>query len=247
MELDSKRSLLSKVTVDITFMVSIMLALGYATSYVYKIGYYNYFNVPLEFIDVKQSDLTPTLIVIITFLFLLWWKSNDFIYLKGDKTEKEINDLFKVNVLQDLKYSLFILPAIFVVMYVLMDMHFWISMISIFLIPILSILVSCAFTFLKNKYLFIFVLVISILGVSNFLGHHKAKISNVNYILQIKNKTDYIMIGIYKDKYIIAPIDLKNGIVSPSYQFVEIKSTTDNTVELHKKYTGELTVKKFAD
>ncbi|WP_144647263.1 hypothetical protein [Priestia megaterium] len=98
------------------------------------------------------------------------------------------------------------------------------------------------------------------MGWAYFLGVSEAQESETHYIITTKKtgsteetqkvkkneKTQtYILVKIYKDQYIVAPVKLKKKIIIPSYQIIDIKSSKDDKIKLEQVDTGKLKINEI--
>ena len=63
-------------------------------------------------------------------------------------------------------------------------------------------------------------------------------------IMESTNDQNFVVINTYKDKFIIAPVNLEKKEITPKFQFIDMKSDKDNKVEFTLVNTGKLKVKK---
>ena len=53
------------------------------------------------------------------------------------------------------------------------------------------------------------------------------------------------MIKVYKDQFIVAPVNFKKKIIIPSYQIIDIKSNKDDKTKLEQVDTGKLKINEI--
>ncbi|MBT2280915.1 hypothetical protein [Priestia megaterium] len=136
-----------------------------------------------------------------------------------------------------------------------------VEIISRKLIPFIVILFLVLILLSKKiQPLLISVTLILSLGWAYFLGVSEAQESETHYIITMKKNESieetqkleknekaqtYILVKVYKDQFIIAPVNFKKKITIPNYQIIDIKSNKDDKIKLKEVDTGKLKVNEI--
>jgi hypothetical protein len=80
-----------------------------------------------------------------------------------------------------------------------------------------------------NPYILISIIFIALLLVAGYIGNYSAS-GKEKYQVISQEGALYVAVYHYNDSLIIAPVDVKEGIMSPNYQLIEINSIKDTEI-----------------
>jgi hypothetical protein len=221
---------------DVPVWLSIATVVGYGLYYIKAVTFNMYYRLPVNFIELKIENLASVIVFVVLAMSILLslpelskFTIENSTYLNSRK--------------QTIKKLLGILLAILMLTISTLYLFNVIGQLPVILILIfIGILLR-----FDNMPPFLVILFFIIVG--GFLSIKAGEYSSAekeNYlIMEVKNGEDYAVIKTYKDMFIVAPVDLKKGIITPKFQFIDMKSEKDNEFELVLMETGQLKVKSI--
>ncbi|MGG0592569.1 hypothetical protein ABEY80_22390 [Priestia megaterium] len=255
-------------TIDLAFILTIITIMGYALCYCYSLGQNDYYGLPYSFVELDIKGLAATALKLPYSLVLLFVAIP---YLRRVKEQEEkkryeerkSREKKRLNKKKN-KQMIFTYSAMgLVLLYVCKVIINWdainlVEIISRKIIPFIAILFLVLILLSKKiQPLLISVTLILSLGWAYFLGISEAQELETHYIITMKKNESmeetqkleknekaqiYILVKIYKDQFIIAPVDFKKKIIIPNYQIIDIKSNKDDKIKLEEVDTGKLKV-----
>lgn len=230
-------------TIDLAFLGTVIIGIGYATSFAYSVGNYSYYKVPVNLIELKQSSLPFVIVSLLIFGYIIVWHVSN---LTGDyKTQEERKQNLKKDVVLNAILIFGSAPFLFMFLLGFIGNSVGLTALVSFGYPILAFITQYIIVF--KKYIYLLPVLFVVLICSYILGYNMAQEKPNYYIFEDEDNKMHVMLGTYNNNYIIAPVDLNKKSILPRYQLIEMKSSKDSKVELYKKKTGKLTVKKYAD
>ena len=77
---------------------------------------------------------------------------------------------------------------------------------------------------------------------TTLLEQNGVKVSYEAAMVEEDKKNTYVVLANTEDMAMIAPVDLNHRIITPEFQFIEVKSDLENKIKFKYKHTGKLTV-----
>lgn len=258
-------------TIDVAFILTIITIMGYALCYCYSLGQNDYYELPFSFVELDIKGLAATALKLPYSLVLLF-VAIPYLRKVKEQEEKKRYEESKSREKKRLnqrkkKQGIYINSAMgLVLLYVCKLIINWdainlVEIISRKIIPFTVILFLVLILLSKKvQPLLISVTLILSLGWAYFLGVSEAQESETHYIITMKKNESieetqklkknekeqtYILVKVYKDQFIIAPVNLKKKIIIPSYQIIDIKSSKDDKIKLEQVDTGKLKINEI--
>lgn len=228
---------------DLGLLLSLGSIGGYGLYYLYAQGFNQYYGLPSSYVDLNIPNLALTIITICLAMIFILSSFQLIVVLLN-----ELSFLFKYR--KKFKYVLLSLCWSIIILFFVGEIFNFFSDNQEFYLNI-AICISAAFLawhIPEKKYpsMVIMFLCFGFLLAALSIGEHIAMNKEDYFVLEQKNKK-YAVINNYKDKIIIAPIDIKKRTIISKFQLIEMKSDKDNKIELVLMNTGKLKVKKYGD
>ncbi|MGG0747331.1 hypothetical protein ABE088_29085 [Priestia megaterium] len=256
-------------TIDLAFILTAITIMGYALCYCYSLGQNDYYRLPFSFVELDIKGLAATAIKFPFAVILLFIASPYLRRIKEEEEKKryeeEKNSREKKRLNKKKKKQIIYIYSAFGLVFLCICIVS-VKWDSIDLIKIISrtlfLIVIGLFLFLtlvpkKIRPFIISLTLISSLGYAYFLGVSEAQELERHYIIttekiestektqKLKKNEEaqtYILIKVYKDQLIVAPVNFKKKIIIPSYQIIDIKSNKDDKTKLEQVDTGKLKI-----
>jgi hypothetical protein len=210
---------------DIALYIAPLTAICYGLSFIQRVGEYNFYGIPTEFIELDLNSITvnilsvfPILIFTVLFYHRTFFKirrpeDNDSSTASGESMKK--------------RALIFIILSIFVI-------YFSFKLIGYIMLAFIIFVVLTAFGILfglalykKRRYLYSLFIGLVLSGAMSYaMGFVGSALELTHTIVKDKNK-NYLLLEKYKDKFLLAPIDLKKKEFSKNITFRDI---SDNNV-----------------
>jgi len=255
-------------TIDLAFILTAITIMGYALCYCYSLGQNDYYRLPFSFVELDIKGLAATAIKFPFAVILLFIASPYLRRIKEEEDKKRYEEEKKSREKKRLnkkkkKQIIYIFSSFgLVLLYICTVSVKWdainlIKILSWTLFAIVSLFLILALVSKKFRPLFVSLTLFFSLGWAYFLGVSEAQESEIHYIITTKKTGSieekqkvkknekaqtYILVKIYKDQYIVAPVKLKKKIIIPSYQIIDIKSSKDDKIKLEQVDTGKLKI-----
>jgi hypothetical protein len=223
------------------FVIAPLTAISYGVAFLYKVGYFMYFNLPTFFIDLTLNALISALMGIlpIFFSFLLFLPKviediknmNSKIEEFGGMNKKKL--IFQT-ILVLIGFMLYLLFLIAIIKYIGYGVLIWVA-IAIFSVVFIFVVIRL---YRRNRYFTIVTWTLIFLLISSFSIGLSDATTNREYVILEMDKTKYVIIETYKEYYIIAPVDIKKKKIAPNYKLVEMKD-----LEISIKKIGNLSIR----
>lgn len=235
---------------DIGVWLSLGAFVGYGIYYAFAVNFNKYYNLSFKYIDFNLQSfaftvLIVTMLVIILFAIietpLFFKKLFPSFHIKNEKTRFIIQVSLSLivwimilvgSVLESLNFNYFTMPWLY-----------WIQVIGYS--GLIGIVCYCLKSFRSISML------LSIVGYFILLAFMTGSFFAINksdyLVLNGINNQQYVVINTYEDQFIIAPVNLKKKLITPKFQFIEMKSEENKKVELNLMHTGKLEVKEYAN
>jgi len=218
---------------DLGIWISFSTFLAYIIYYAKARSFNNYYYVTARFIDFNVSNLISEVFITVVFLLVVYFFFKMFNY-------KSLH--FILNVIYSITFfSAFLLLMSYYLLgweLITLDQLYWIK----FFLYVGSVYAVWSMNKQLNLLFFVVAFMVSIF-LAQIMGEHEA-INKENYIILERNKQSYIVVNNYKDMIIIEPVNLKTNVITPQFQFIELKSNKDNNVEMRIVHTGKLKVEE---
>lgn len=226
---------------DVAIYIFILSCLGYLITFLYQWGYYSYFNIPIEFIELSISNITKALVitVAISSAFLsysmFFFDKTD---LKGaiDSTAKKIVVDNKV-----INFSLqFLCVGAFIYLTYLYNVSDDKKLLEIFFQGLIVFLI---YSLLKRymKMAMVTLMFISLL-LPPVIGKGMAEKQETFYRIDIKDKS-YFVLGYYDKRVILGEVNLSKKEILPRYKFPSLADLSEDDFKLIRM--NNLTVKEI--
>ncbi|NEW03272.1 hypothetical protein GYH73_021205 [Bacillus megaterium] len=230
---------------DFAIWFSLAAALGYALYYVQSLYFNAYYKIPTPYIELKIQNLAQGIFYIgmMGCIFL-------FIYYISEIIIQTVPFLNKTEKRLELSQRL-LLPCFFIVIGMISKYDFnyplknLLSEFPMFPTFLIAFIVTNTRKTIFTAPIIVLIIYLSIQWAGE-TGMNNAMNKETYLILEEKHQT-YAVLNNYDNQFIIAPVDLKRKIITPEFQFIEMKSDKDNKVELKRINTGKLKVKEYAN
>ncbi|WP_284036566.1 hypothetical protein [Neobacillus sp. 114] len=224
-----------KTNFDVAIVIAPLTAVSYGITYTYECSYNHFFRLNSSYIDITITSLTKTMLLLITFLFLAFL----IIYIE-DKLHKSLNNRFKFfHFLAQSKYGL-VLRWSFVLFIIIFFQK--VSLIVLFLIILLIVTLG---HFKKYKT----AIAASLIGLFIFayVFGSEAASDKRDFLIIEEGSKNLVVLNVYKNQYITAPVDFKTQTISPEFQIIKLTSTRNKEI-LRSKYvhTGKLSMNYYS-
>ncbi|WP_456364874.1 hypothetical protein C1N73_32565 (plasmid) [Priestia aryabhattai] len=252
MEIKNFKALISSI--DLAFILTALTVLGYALWYCYSLGQNDYYGLPSSFIELDTKGLAA---IGLNFPFALVLLFIFIPYLKKVKKEEEEKREKEERNGKKKKFRNFLRTAFFIVIMILFYGFFtfleWLSngfigAIAQLIAPTVVFIFLILMPIYRNFRLYVIgitIIFITSLGWAYFMGVLNAQTSTFHYLVNTEKNKNYVMVKTFKEQFIIAPVDLKEKIITPNYQVIDIKSSKGDEVKFTRLNTGELKVKEL--
>lgn len=216
-------------TMDLAFLVTVSAVFSYGLFYCFSYGYYQYYGLPMMFLELDVKDLTATALVVTILVIWLF-----LIVMPKDKTfsaKKVTRDLI-------------VFMILFSIMFFVIDSKS--STEQLLFLAAIIVILSTVLVIINLKIYFypLLILIILSLGVSFLFGQVKAQNLEEYLVISSEEKQPYVVLDTFDNQYVVASVDLGKKIIEPKFQVIEMKSEEDKKVELQRMHTGKLKVKK---
>ncbi|MDP9727048.1 magnesium-transporting ATPase (P-type) [Priestia aryabhattai] len=229
---------------DLAFLLTISAVGGYGLFYTYSLGMYKHYKIPIAFIELNTRVLTGAvlfaLFMLLTFLITVVILNNDF-------KERRKHGLPLKSALKPIVIgAIIVCPIIILFSLVIVKLSLKTTLI-IGTFPVWTLMISIALIQFKKYLHTVVVLIIFSLGYSFLLGQATSEERAKYYIVTQEKAQPYVMLGMFQNQYIIAPVDLKKRSIIPAFRLIETKSEKGNKVELKYMNIGKMKVERYAE
>ncbi|MFE0301206.1 hypothetical protein [Priestia megaterium] len=254
----NSRTFFQNINIDIAIIITLLTVLSYTVVYIYNLSKYHYYHIPLDLIDINLKNVVWVLFVVLIISAALYSLS---IKIMSHKFFEE----YYSNVLLRRKfYKFFRLITIISLILIVMDksdtefFHKHISFpdqIFYLVMGILYIYLFISLTAMLKKHIennnlsnnrlnriYFGGLLVSFLSIPYFLGGLVPIYFESHYI--INDNSPSVVLGTYKDKFIVAPVDLDKKVITPKFSFIKIETDKSGKLQVEPVETGRLIVKK---
>jgi hypothetical protein len=226
------------VNSDFGVFISLGTFLGYVIYYSSAMGINMYYGIPSRFLDFGLQNLASNLLPIVIYVgcFYILYSGVRQVANSGYNI-KMLSALFTFICL--LSYPGMLLYNHFDCTFFTEDQWYYIQFVTYICLTIrvLTWEISPGMLFVIVAALIMFIF------ISKIWGFHESA-SKENYtILEKSNNQKYVVINSFKDMLIIEPVNLKTKVITPNFEFIELKSEKDNIIKLKVAHTGRLKVK----
>ncbi len=229
-----------KEKIDSTIWIFIATIIGYGVATLYEIGFKDFYNIPFELTELTTTKITFTVMTtiglsVIGFAYRLMFSAETdlrkHLIEPVLKRAKSTPTPYSRNFLSGIPlFALVIIVILALMNKIEIGLHteslFW-----------FIFLMSMYFSIKKYHGLTLIILIVLIGVTVNKSGYEKA-LDKENYMI-LENE-NLIVIDYYKDKAIVARVDLDKKIIYPEYQFIKLESTDKSPQKLILKHTGKL-------
>jgi len=256
-----KPNFFRKNNVDIAVLtIAILTSFSYAIAYGYKLGQFMYYQTPIELIDINLKNVIWVLFVSVFIIFFIYFISlitSHPRFFKGIF----INTLFT----SLLNFILFLICIAFLsLLYTqLNNGEIFNKKVNISQHTYLNILIALVFLGLLNttnivrraakkhyrknrtkltNTLLILPISVMLFCVPYGVGVYSSYYSSHYYL--IKENTYSVVLTTYKDKFIVAPVNLKTKEITPKFSFLPIETDKGDKRQIQRVKTGTLIVKE---
>lgn len=230
MDSESKKSL----TIDFAILVTITSGFSYLLAYLFYAGKFTYYKIPWFLIDISISNIIYTIIVISPFIFIFILDTLRTMQRPKDKqdpnsytTEDKVLSRKKKKKRKkgNTKYLRLVLLLLITIIIILIDKK---TIFGIFLGLITSFLVGLLIKFYKkSNYVYMTILIYFFFSLFTYtLGYILASATTEHIIVKDNNKT-FVALTIYKEQFLLAPLDINSKIYSNEYNLIEIKDISN--------------------
>lgn len=236
------------LSADFAIWLTLSTALFYGIYYAYTWYYLDYYHLGRQFIDFSLQGIANIVCIIVLTV-------TSFGFIISLLTEPKF---FKVRnfIRKNIKFIYVSVLCICLILLLFTLLNYGVkatvTLFSVLAIAVIPPIIWIVREEVKQltKITVILVVFICTVSASSTFGTYMASHKDNYYILyqkDLKNKQEsYAVITNYSEKFVIAPVDLKKKIITPKFQFIEMKSEQDKKVELNLIHTGKLKVKDYA-
>ncbi|MGE7683913.1 hypothetical protein [Peribacillus simplex] len=217
---------------DIGVLFSAAAVVGYGIYYVYATSYNQYYELPMNFVELKMENLSFVIVLTVLAMgFLLVipdyckfiFENNPHLNTKKELFQKVLLIITIVGVLSlfGLELPQYSLEMAFLVIFIFMTIYWR----------------------LDNKLpprLTISICILLVGGLSVMFGSFSAAEKDSYLIMDSANDQSFVIIKTFQDKFIIAPVNLHKKEITPRFQFIDMNSKEEYALV----HTGKLKVKK---
>lgn len=201
---------IKKVLPNIDIMI-ILTILSYGIVYSYNVGMFLYLKIPTSFIELGINNLTGTLMALGLLLCIYVPTMTDLI----KETKKRVI------------ISVLVTCLITIIIFYVNDQ---LMIVTLFIVFLGSFLILLFKNQIKQITLFVIISLYAIFSVG-FIGYMLASesinIANEHFILNHGGKT-HILMGTYKDNYIVTELNKNNNQFRRVYQLIPITASNEN-------------------
>lgn len=224
------------VNSDFGVFISLGTFLGYVLYFVNSRSFNSYYNVPSRFLDFSLQNIVSHAFTV-GFFVLLTYATRSLL------VDNDLFELIEIKIVMGLLFTVpFAMAGIsfynfFDWSFLTESQEYWITTIS-FAMGI------WIFLYLKDYLQLVSIILIFIfaIAIATKMGEHEAITKEEYIIFEKNNKDKYIVVNNYKDMLIIEPVNLETKVISPSFEFIEVKSDKDNKIKFKVIHTGRLKV-----
>lgn len=229
---------------DLAFLLTASAVVGYGLFYTYSLGVYKHYEIPLAFIELNTRVLTGTVLFA---LFMLLTFSICVVTLNKAFKEGREHGLPLKSAIKPIVIGAVIVCTIIILFSLVIVNNSLKTTLIIGTFPVWTVIISIALI-QSEKYLYAVIVLIGLsLSYSFFLGQATSE-ERVNYYIVTQEKGHpYVMLGMFQNQYIIAPLDLKKRSIAPNFRLIETKSEKGNKVELKYMNIGKMKVERYAE
>ncbi|MFE5430609.1 hypothetical protein [Peribacillus simplex] len=223
---------------DIGVLFSAAAVVGYGIYYVYATSYNQYYELPMNFVELKMENLA--FVVVLTVLamgFLLVIPEYCMFIFENNPHLNAKKEMFK---------KVLGIPIALIITIVGMLSLFCLelpqySLEMTFLIIFLFVTIYWRLDKKLPPRLTISLCILLVGGFSIMLGSFSAAEKDSYLIMDSEIDQNFVVINTFQDKFIIAPVDLHKKEIIPRFQFIDMNSKE----EYELVHTGKLKVKKM--
>ncbi|MDG0062102.1 hypothetical protein [Priestia sp. P5] len=221
---------------DFGVFISLGTFLGYVLYYVNSSRFNAYYDVPDRFLDFSFQNIVShtfsvVLFVIAAYVLRQTILNNSFI---------ESIEIITVMVLKVISPFMLIIMCLYRYLdwdFLTYNQEYW----TVMSFCILAVWL-CWYTRNHHRLISIVAIFIMAVNMANKMGEHEAITKEKYIILEKANNEKYVVVNNYKNMLIIEPVNLNTKVISPSFQFIELKSDKDNKFKFKVIHTGKLKV-----
>jgi len=239
------------LTADFAIWLTLSTAIFYGIYYAYTWYYLEYYHLGRQFIDFSLqgiANIVCIIVLVVTFFGLI-------ISVLMEPKFSKLQDFIRKNI--KFIYVPVLCICLILLLFTLLKYGFKASVtlssvLGIVAIPPAIWIVRDEFKKLTKLTVILLVFICTVVASLTF-GTYMASHKENYYILyqkneqNEKNKQAYAVITNYNQQFVIAPVNLKKKIITPSFQFIEMKSKEDKKIEINLMHTGKLKVKGYAN
>lgn len=221
---------------DPILWLTLVTALGYGLYCGYYVGRMSFYNAPPT-IFLKLNPVSLAGILISMFAWMPVYFA--FLYVKGFLDKNILNRSLPYVI----GFAIFLSVVVVVFLFIfnitgLLSKTESILFATFFLLTLNFIIGSY---FKRNLYLIFSSIFLFIIG-AYLIGGLLAESKESYYVVEEDKENTYVVLANTEDMAMIAPVDLNHGIITPEFQFIEVKSDLENKIKFKYKHTGKLTV-----
>jgi hypothetical protein len=202
----NRRSLFEKN--DIALYIAPLTAICYGMAYVYQYGKYKYYWIPIEFIELNLNNLTttilsvfPLLIFVTIFYYRMIVKINTEEAIDSNNSNSRSKKIFP--------FIYFLLMAFFI--YLSTRIYGYVMIVSVIIISIvitIGIIIGLVL-YKKKKYFYTLLIGLFLSFIFSYvMGISSSALEKTYTIVKIEEK-DFVLLETYKDKFILAAVNLE--------------------------------------
>lgn len=228
-------------------LIGIVSLLGYLLTYVFQMGFASYFSIPIEFINIGLNEILFTTTLAIIIIYITISLSAFFSRAKFKRLFRTLISIFLIVLIIFLKNSaFFIFVFILVIAFVLspfLQSQFYSKKLIIETGTIETRTKTNTFfeQYLLKKSFFIFAIPLFIIFTYVF-GILSAQSKHSFLTTKTKTNTDIVVLAIYNNSIICAPLDRKNKTIE-KHLYIFNKDSEDLSI-LKLERIGPLKVKR---
>jgi len=257
---DENLSFLQRNKIDITIVITVVPAICYLFVYFYQFSLFNYYNIPIELINIELKNVVWFLFIFAAGIVTLTLAS--FLLSTSKKFELLYNDSRKSTIIQLILMLLILVTTASYILDIksisvfnqtikLSKEIFILSVVFLFLFTLLCYMTRIQWRIkqnktmtMHNKIIHVILTCIALLTMALYMGHYIPYFSGYHYIIKENKSTYSVVLTTYKDNFIVAPVDLDKKVIIPKFSFIKIETEKDGKGQLEKIETGRLTVDK---
>ncbi|MFC7440716.1 hypothetical protein [Laceyella putida] len=204
--------------------------LGYFAAYLSDSAYKAYFGLPSLYADISLNVIVLSMSCIVA-VGLLFWVFTQYAELRRvGKYLLPILLPLAVGLMLGLKLDFQVKQSLLMFCFYLLLYIFFTTV--LFILAVHKRWVWAGLVFV--------VIVVSISRASGYL----IASNQVEYLVAQEGNTTYVVVDVYKDAFIMMPVDLEKRTVKPEYRFVDQKKELKEATRLKKQRIGPLTLQQ---